>query len=378
MAGPLRDDEIARVLLPLDRARPFPARAYVDPAVFAFERRAFLGRSWLCVGRIDEVALPGQWLRADVGGEPVIVVRGADLELRALLDVCRHRGASVVGRAACGRDARLECPYHGWTYELDGRLAAAPYAPATLDRSSSGHASGLVRARCATWAGFVFVALDDTLPPLAAWLGEVPPWLAELDAVPLCLARRREYDVAANWKLCVENFQESHHFPRIHRELEALTPTARAFTWSGRGRWLGGTMEITGGETVSRGGSRRDRPFLVPEARRGMVHDAMLFPVLLTSLQPDYLLTYRLVPKSAGLTHVVADVHVHPAAIGPDFDASDVFELWDRINDEDRVICEDQQANASSRAFDPASYATVEEGVHAFDRMVAQIHHEAP
>ena len=102
----------------------------------------------------------------------------------------------------------------------------------------------------------------------------------------------------------------------------------------------------------------------------------MLFPSLFTSLQPDYLLTYRLTPLAAARTRVTADIYFHPAAFVSSFDPRDVFELWDRINDEDRTICEDQQHNASSRAFTPAYYVTVEEGMHAFDRMVATIHRE--
>ena len=102
----------------------------------------------------------------------------------------------------------------------------------------------------------------------------------------------------------------------------------------------------------------------------------MLFPSLLTSLQPDYLLTYRVVPLAVARTRVVADVYFHPAAFVPGFDPRDVFELWDGINAEDKAICEDQQANASSRAFEPCAYATVEEGMHAFDRMVAAAHGE--
>jgi Rieske 2Fe-2S family protein len=362
--------EVERVLAPLEHARPFPARAYLDEEVFAFERDTIFGRSWVCVGRTDEVALPGEWLRAIVGAEPVIVARGPDLELRAFVDVCRHRGASVVGRAACGRALRLECPYHGWAYELDGRLAAAPFAPPTLDRER--HA--LLDVRTATWRGFVFVNLSREAPALDTWLGKRPPWLEDDTLDTLRRGRRREYDVLANWKLCVENFQESHHFPSIHQELEGLTPTAKARSWLSEGPWLGGTMELEDAETVARGGSRRGRAFLVPEERRRTVHDAMSFPSLLTSLQPDYLLTYRLVPLSAGRTRVVADVHFHPASFVPGFDPGDVYDLWDRVNEEDRAVCEAQQANAASRGFDPACYATVEEGMHAFDGMVARAH----
>jgi glycine betaine catabolism A len=375
---PLTSAELDSVLAPLEQARPFPGRAFVDDDVFAFEVEAIFGRAWICVGRVDEVELPGQWLRERVAGEPVLVVRGADLRLRAFHDVCRHRGASLVGRAPCGRAARLECPYHGWTYELDGCLAVAPFAPPSFERTEH----GLRAARVDVWRGFVFVCLDEHAPPLERWLGETPPWLTEDVLASLRRGRRTTYDVAANWKLLVENFQESHHFTRVHRALERLTPTRDARSWLTEGPWLGGTMEIVDAETVSVGGSRHGRP-LLPHARAAStgessrVFDAMLFPGFFTSLQPDYLLTYRLTPIHTGRTRVTADVYFHPAAFSPAFAPRDVFDFWDRVNAEDKEICEDQQDNATSRAFAPVCYASVEEGMHAFDRMVALIHRSA-
>jgi glycine betaine catabolism A len=329
---------------------------------------AVFRRSWVCVGRDEELQHPGRWIREVVAGEGIVVVRGVDLRLRAFFDVCRHRGASIVGCADSGRSARFECPYHGWTYETDGRLVLAPFT--SLEGFDRG-AHGLIEARVETWRGFVFVALDQETPPLLEWLGESPPWL-DCDRV-LRLGRRVRYEVGANWKLLVENFQESHHFPRVHRALEHMTPTGEAHTWMPAARntshWLGGTMEIVPpNETVSLDGLRHGRALIFDTKT---VHDAMLFPSLLTSLQPDYLLTYRLVPLRVDRTQITADIYFHPASAG---EFKDVYDFWDRVNAEDRAICEDQQRNTSSRAFSPACYVSVEEGMHAFDRMVAAIH----
>jgi len=327
-------------------ARPLPGVAYTSPDIFALEQERIFATHWLCVGRSDEVELPGQWLREIVAGAPILVVRGADLRLRAFHDVCRHRGASLVGRKDCGRDARFICPYHGWTYALDGRGATAT----------------LLDVRVEVWEGFVFVTLGATTP-LREAMGETPPWLAEL--TPLRRARRTTAIACANWKLLVENFQESHHFPGVHPALEALTPTASAESWLGDGSWLGGIMPIRG-ETVSGDGLLRDRKRIGP---RTAVHDAMLFPTLLTSVQPDYLLTYRLIPLSAGETRIVADIYFHPAS--PETTFGEVFAFWDQVNAEDRAICEDQQQNAHSPGFAPIAYMPVEEGVLAFDRLYA-------
>lgn len=330
--------------------RPFPGSAYVDADVFARERARIFEDAWICVGREEEVALPGQFVRAVVTGargpEPLVVVRGADLELRAFFDVCRHRGASVVGRAEHGRLSCFTCPYHGWTYELDGRGANA----------------SLIAVRVETWSGFVFVSLGKE--SLRDFMGETPPWLGALG--PLKLGRRSVAVANANWKLLVENFQESHHFPHIHDALEALTPMGKAETWLGSGKWLGGTMEIVNAETVSKSGRLNGRPLIGPA---GLVHDAMMFPCLLTSLQPDYLLVYRLMPRAVDRTEITFDIWFHPAANTED---PAIYELWDQINSEDRAICEDQQANASSRAFVDLRYESVEEGMQAFDAMVTK------
>jgi Rieske 2Fe-2S family protein len=337
--------------------RPFPGVAFHDEDIFAFERARILARAWLCVGRTDEVALPGQWIREEIAGEPILVVRGADLRLRAFFDVCRHRGVSIVGRAPCGRLAHFECPYHGWRYELDGR--------------GSTSSEDLLPVRVDEWRGFLFVTLSKDTSPLAEWLGTTPPWLSQDRLASLELGRRTTYVVNANFKLLVENFQESHHFPRVHAALERLTPTSEARSWLTPGPWLGGTMEIENAETVSLDGSAHGRPLISPEPR---VFDALLFPALFTSLQPDYLLTYRLHPIRAGRTRIVADIYFHPAAFKPDFDPRDVYEFWDRVNAEDQRICEDQQSNVTSRAFAPAKYLPVEEGVDAFDEMIARAH----
>jgi glycine betaine catabolism A len=207
-------------------------------------------------------------------------------------------------------------------------------------------------------------------------LRDAPSWLTRSELAHLRLGRAVTYEVSANWKLLAENFQESHHFRRVHPELEAQTPSARAGTWSSSGAWLGGTMELAAGlRTVATPGGP-SRPFIVPEAERGCVRDALAFPLLLTSLQPDYLLSYELSPLSAARTRVLAKTYFHAAAFTPTLSAADVFEFWDRVNEQDRAICERQQRGVASRSFERATYSLVEEGVHAFAQRVARLYLE--
>ena len=174
--------------------------------------------------------------------------------------------------------------------------------------------SPLLALDAGVWNDFVFCR--RTASPANVLLDGMPPWLKTTDLRHVVRAFTDEWTTHANWKLCCENFQESHHFARVHRALEALTRSADASSWLGGGRWLGGIMRIEGAETVSVDGSRHGRPLLVPPSSLGTVFDAMLFPSLLTSLQPDYLLTYRLIPLAAGRTRIVADTYFHPAALG--------------------------------------------------------------
>jgi Rieske 2Fe-2S family protein len=332
--------ELEAVLAPLPRAVPLPASAYLDPAVLDLERRAILERSWSCIGLAEDLELPGSFVRKP--GTRLIALRGEDLQLRAMFDVCVHRGSTLLDGER-GRIGRIECPYHGWSYDLAGRLKSA--LPAF-------EGARLPSAFVKTMGPLVFVSQHDV--PLPAW--RELPILHRVHAT--------SWVTAANWKLLCENFQESHHFPRVHPALEALTPYASSSSRHGEGPWLEGTMELADGfETVSLDGELHGRPRI--SDRR--VHDALLFPTTFLSLQPDYLLVYRLAPEAVDRTRVDFDILAHPAVRS----MPDVTELWETINAEDRSICEKQQIGIASGAWSPRGYDPSEDGTHAFDRKVA-------
>jgi glycine betaine catabolism A len=358
--------ELERVLSPLEPCG-LPRAAYTDEAVFAFERERIFTRAWSCVGREQELSRPGEFLRASVAGEELLLVRGIDLELRAFHNVCRHRGLLLV-QPQRGRSLELTCGYHGWVYEASGALRAAPYMPPSFRRTCH----GLAPVRLGVLHGFLFVCLDPDAPALSEALSGAPEWLARPELAHLRLGRTLSHDVAANWKLLVENFQESQHFPRVHPALEQQTPSGSATSWAGAGAWLGGLMELSPGLRTVATPSAVERPFIVPEAERHRVADALAMPALLTSLQPDYLLSYRLEPLAAARTRVTANIYFHAAAFAPELQAEDVFGFWDQVNAEDHQICERQQLGLASRSFQRAAYSLLEEGTHAFDQWVAR------
>lgn len=345
-------------------ASPLPAFVFSDPAVFALDERLF-GESWLPIGHVSELSEPGAFVVSEIARERVVVARGPDLELAAFLDGCLHRGVPLFDKPS-GRLASLEvvCPYHGLRYDLRGRAD-----PSSCPAVRLGARKALRPVRVSERFGFVFVCLSERTADIDEWLGEVPPWLEAASLFALRLGHRAEHLVSCNWKLLVQNFQESHHFDRVHPGLAAATPARESTSRSFTGRFLGGTMKLASGcETVSRSGSRMQRPFVAGPDDRRDVYDALLMPAWLTSLQPDYFLSYRLRPLSVAETCVTADIYFHAAAFDGAFDASDVVSFWDGTNAEDRAICERQQRGVTAPSFQPGPYATVEDGVFAFDR----------
>ena len=354
-------EELEAVRRPFGAAAPLPPGAFVEPDVLALEERALFDDAWIPVAHEADVARPGEWVRAPLAGDHLVIIRGADLELAALHAVCAHRGTLLCDGARGHLPAlELRCPYHAWTYATDGAPLAAPgLRPGETARS-------LARAQVEVRAGVVFVNRAAPATALeASWDGG-PPWLRGL---ALARASRAEHEVRANWKVVVGNFQESHHFPSVHPGLERRTPWTGSSSLSASGAWLGGAMDLAPDcETVSQSRRRGGRPFVSLEADRRRVLDAYVFPLWLTSLQPDYLLTYRLAPLAVDRTLVVSEIHLHPAAPA---DLDDLRAFWDRTNAEDRAICELQQRGLSARRTRPSTYATSEDGLHAFERMLA-------
>lgn len=354
-----------------EEGRPFEASAFTDEALFALERERIFDAHWFACAPEDAASAPGEWHRASDADPRLVIARDANLELRAWFDVCRHRGAPLLPDVASGRERKLclECPYHGWRYAMDGALLSPKAALATGANSAE---RSLVRAEVQRHAAQTWVRYDEARGERAVY---APPWLIDVSNAPISRVRSVRWEVRANWKLVVENFQESHHFARVHPALEALTPWRRSSSdCDPSRRWLSGYMPlIDSAETVSTSGRLRGRTPIVRDADElRVVRDAYVFPNALYSRQPDYLLVYRLFAAAVNKTVLQCDTLVHGASMDAhEFMLDEVFSFWDRVHSEDREICEGQQRCAGSRGFRPASYDGSEDGVRAFDAMVA-------
>ncbi len=380
-----------------------PRRFYADPEFFDRELERFYFERWLCVGRADQIPNAGDYFTRTVGDQSVILTRDASGAPRALFNVCRHRGTRLSDRSCGHFDDRIQCPYHGWTYGLDGRLLGAPHMSPDFNRGDY----PLLRAACDVWDGHVFVHLTarGAPPPLTNQaanaslglerglsasggpseaahaaglfdqLGDLPGRFAAWRMADLRLGRRIVYEVRANWKLIVLNFNECLHCPTLHPALNRLHHYLGADNVAPTPCYCGGAMGFRAGvETMSLDGRRR-RDCLpgLSDAQRQQVVYYSIYPNLLLSLHPDYMMTHTLWPRAHDRTEIVCEWHFHPDEMAkPDFVADDAVEFWDLTNKEDWWISEQSQAGISSRAYRPGPYSEREELLWSFDRVVRE------
>jgi Rieske 2Fe-2S family protein len=343
-----------------------PAPHYVDDGHWQRERTAVLQREWFCVGRRHELGLSGPQRLAvvDVAGESILVTSDQEGALRAYFNVCRHRGSQVVpvdpeveAPAACSVKS-LRCPYHSWTYGLDGRLLRAPHTEDVPDFDPSSF--GLSAVGVAMWGGFVFVHLTpDGEPDLPTSLGDVPERLVRYPLDRLVVGHRMEYSVRANWKVIAENYNECYHCAGVHPELVRLVP---AFGRGGAGLdWDGGVPLREGAWTFTATGTTSRQPFAGLDEDEQVRHKGeLVYPNLMISLSADHVAAFVLLPTSAGHTTVRCDILVDPDELTRS-DVSDAVDFWDTVNRQDWAICESVQRGMSSRGYTQGWFAPMED-----------------
>lgn len=344
-----------------------PAQYYTDPDVFHQEMERFYFGRWICVGREERIGRPGQYFLCELRGENVIVTRDNAGSVRAYFNVCRHRGTRMCTEPEGALDGRIRCPYHGWTYGLDGSLIGAPH----MDIPGFSRTDyPLHSVHAAVWQGHVFLNFSSQPAPLAEQLAPLTKRFAAWNMPELRLKRRIVYDVKANWKLIVLNYNECLHCPLVHPALNRLTDYLGAENEAPTSNYIGGCMGFSNGaQTMSMDGVRR-RDYLpgLSEAQQKMVCYYSIYPNFLLSLHPDYMMTHVLWPKAADRTEVVCEWHFHPDEMAKqDFQADDAIDFWDHANREDWRISEMSQEGISSRSYTPGPYSHREQLLHAFD-----------
>jgi len=344
------------------RPRPTLTGAdYTSEAIYEDERERLFFAGWVCIGRAQEIAAPGDYLVRDVVGESVFVVRNRDGELRAFYNVCAHRGTKLLDdEPACGHLGKaLKCPYHAWSYDLDGQLLATPnvYEDEQFERDDY----PLHRIAVGEHAGFLFVSLAESPGSLDDWLRDSNETMLDFERYrmgDLRLGRRLTYDVAANWKIVVENYNECLHCPQIHPELVQVVPLFRkGEVWDGETR-DGGNLMIEGATSFTATGTS-DLPKFpdLLEADYGMYYGVFQFPNLMVNMHPDSVMAYLIYPNGPGRTTVVSEFYFRPEALElTGFDPSPTVDLWDIISRQDWAVCERAQKGVSSRSYRSGVY----------------------
>ena len=371
--APLDPGALAQALAPFGESRMLPRAAYVDPAVFEWEKRHMFGGGWVCVGRSDQVAAPGDMHAEPVGAGSVLLTRAEDGELHAFANTCRHRGHELLPCGATTQQKVIICPYPSWTYALNGDLRAAAgfkHRPGFVTAEW-----GLVELPVAEWHGLVFVDESRQAEPLAAGLGSLEELIAPYELERLVVAGQHTYDAAANWKILTENYHECYHCPLIHPELCKVSPPKSGENLSAPGIWVGGWMDLRDGmATMSLDGSSRGVPLRGLDATtlRSVLYVG-IFPNVLVSLHPDYVMVHRLIPLAPNRTKIECTWAFAPESLAqPGFDPGYAVEFWDITNQQDWHACESVQRGLSSPHAVPGPLSREEDAVYAFVTMVAR------
>jgi len=349
-------------------ARTLSGRCYTSHDVFRAEMDQIFGRRWVCVGREADLAEPGAFVLKEIAGESLVVLRDRGGAIRAFFNVCRHRGTRLCTESAGRFSQTIQCPYHAWTYGLDGRLVGAPSMDGLADFSKANYS--LHAAATATWEGFIFVNMAATPTPFAEAFAPLIGKFARYRMAELRPMRRIEYDVRANWKLVFENYSECYHCATAHPQLVKLSPADSGENDLIEGPFLGGFMTIPEAEGLSTNGRACARPvgdLPIDDLKR--VYYYSIFPNMLLSLHADYVMAHLIEPIATDRTAISCLWLFDPdAACDPQFDPDAGVAFWDQTNRQDWRLCELSQIGVSSRAYAPGPFSPRESISAAFDR----------
>ena len=352
-------------------AKTLPQRYFVSPEVFAEEQKKIFSKHWLLIGHQSQIAKAGDYFVAEVGDESLIIARDQRSTIRGFYNVCRHRGTRLK-EGTCGHASAIQCPYHAWTYGLDGRLIRAPHMDEVQGFDKADYS--LHPVNLGLFEGFIFVNLADDPMPLEEWFAPLAGKFSHWNMSILRSAKRIEYDVRANWKLIFENYSECYHCPGVHPALSKLTPYDSAENDLREGPFLGGFMSINKGKSLTMSGNACALG-VNGIADPGRAHDRdrvfyySIFPNMLLSMHPDYVMVHQLWPQSPKRTLIMCDWFFHPKAFErPDFQSEDAIEFWDMTNKQDWHVCALSQQGIASRAYQPGPYSPRESIPAAWDQ----------
>jgi len=345
---------------PLEEAWTIPSPWYFDARIAELERATVFSGTWQVVGRADQVRENGQFLTADLAGEPLVVVRGEDSQLRAFFNVCRHHAAAVVTEAqGCAKQFR--CPYHGWTYGIDGALKGMVEfeGVCNFDRAKN----GLVPVRVDTWENFVFVNLDGRAAPLRDFLGVVPDLVGPLElAKKLRFFDRRIYRLNCNWKVYVDNYLDGgYHVPHAHKGLSSVIEYTK-YTIENFERACLQSSPLSSGAGSEAG---------VAATRQGRAFYLWIYPNFMINAYEGVMDTNLVLPLAIDRCAVVFDYYFADISVAAEPRNKESIAVSEKVQDEDMAICDAVQRGLNSRAYVAGRLSVRREaGEHLFHRLL--------
>lgn len=355
-------------------AKTLAATWYLSPEVFAAERERIFAGSWICVGRQERVAEPGEFFLTNPAGESLIVTRDRSGAIHAFYNVCRHRGTRLCERESGRFQGSIQCSYHAWTYALDGALKVARNMAEVPGFDTADYP--LREAAVALWEGFIFVNLAPRPEPFERALAPIVGRFSDWDVANLRAAREIEYEVACNWKLVFQNYSECYHCPLVHPQLDKLSPSDSGRNDLTEGPVLGGYSEMRahGGSLTTTGQLTRPPLGAVSGANLDRSYYYTIFPSLLFSLHADYVMVHYVEPLGVARTRITCAWLFDPKTMAAcEFDAKDAVDFWDLTNRQDWHVSELTQLGLRSRAYSPGPYSNAEGLLAAFDRYYLSI-----
>lgn len=346
-----------------------PGEYFTTQEIFDLERERIWLQRWVCVGRSSQAGTPGEYFLANLGTENLIVVRDQTGGLNAFYNVCRHRGTRICVEPMGRFSESIQCPYHAWTYAIDGRLIGAPFMNEVAGFEAGRY--GLHSAAAAEWEGFIFVSLSENPTSFAQEFAALIGRFSRFNLPLLHTARAITYDVNANWKLIIQNYSECLHCPTLHPGLARISPFQSGENDLVEGTVLGGYMEIgPKAESLTKSGRICGLPVGdLPASDHKRVYYYTIFPNLLLSMHPDYVMFHRILPQTPNRTAIHCEWMFHSNSFDQaQFEPDDAIDFWDLTNRQDWEICERSQAGISSRAYRPGPYSARESLPAAWDR----------
>ena len=351
--------------LPLERAGTIPSLWYFDPEIHAAEKETLFSDTWQVVGRGAQVAQPGSYLTADVAGEPVLVTRDESGVLRAFSNVCRHRAAPLATDSE-GAASKLRCRYHGWTYDLAGRLIGTPEFDGV--EGFRRDENGLAPLAVDTWGPLVFVHGGSNPPPLAQFLAPMPDHAEAMELDSLRFVQRREYELRCNWKVFVDNYLDGgYHVNTIHQSL------AGVLDYAGYRTENAGFTNLQSSPMRQPDSSREDASAESVRAGRTAYY-WWLFPNFMLNNYAGVMDTNLVLPLGPDRCRVFFDFYFSRTE-GPEAERfiEESIRVSDRIQIEDIEICEQVQHGLASRSFDTGRFSVRREsGGHRFHQLLAR------